>query len=199
VKPQAEASADAPGAPVPKADDEQFVAFYSKYRDEVLRFAYQQAGPGFDTENIASEAWKRAYINWRHIRQPRPWVYRVIIHLAWAAARESSRASPDGDPDAEHGSRVTWRSASSPPGAEWAEQITDIGRALQQLSASQRAAVLLSYRGWAASEIAEALECGAGTVRVHLHKGRGRLKKLLSEPVPASDSKPRSGLQGRTA
>jgi RNA polymerase sigma-70 factor, ECF subfamily len=199
VKRRAEAAADVPGPPVPDADDERFAAFYARHRDEVLRFAFQQAGTGLDAEDIASEAWKRAYVDWRRIRQPRPWVYRVVIHLAWQAAREPSRVSPNGDPDAGHGSRVTWRSASSPPGAEWAEQVADISRALQQLSARQRAAVLLSYRGWKASEIAEALGCSAATARVHLHSGRARLRKLLAGPAAVPDSEPRSGLQGRTA
>lgn len=176
-----------------------FENFYHMLRDELLRFTRQQAGPGIDAENIAAEAWKRAYMNWERIREPRPWVYRVVLNLIASARREARRACPDCDPAAAPDARVTWTSASLVPDAPWAERIVDIDRGLQHLPPRQRAAVLLSHRGWTADEIADVIGCTAATARVHLHLGRTRLRTYLAEPAEAAGQETSPGYEGRIA
>ena len=51
-----------------------FTVFYRKHRDEVLRYAWQFAGPHSDADDIAAEAWARACEAWPRITNPRPWV-----------------------------------------------------------------------------------------------------------------------------
>jgi RNA polymerase sigma-70 factor (ECF subfamily) len=149
-----------------------FSEFYQAHRDEVLRFARHQAGPGADAENIAAEAWARACASWTGITEPRPWVYRVVINLASRAGKERQMTAVSGDPYTDYQSRSRWVSGALLPGIEWAERISDITQGLQQLPSQQRAAVLLGYRGWSTPEIAETLGCTTATVRVHLHLGR---------------------------
>jgi RNA polymerase sigma-70 factor (ECF subfamily) len=56
----------------------------------------------------------------------------------------------------------------------------ELFEALAQLSARQRAAVVLHYyAGYSLEEIAEILGTRKGTIGVHLHRGRARLKELL--------------------
>ena len=53
--------------------------------------------------------------------------------------------------------------------------------ALAQLPLRQREVLdLCDWQGWSAGEAADALEIDAATVRVHLHRGRKRLREVLT-------------------
>jgi RNA polymerase sigma-70 factor (ECF subfamily) len=57
-----------------------------------------------------------------------------------------------------------------------------VSDALRRLSGSQRAAIVLHYfEDRTAAEIATILGCAEPTARVHLHRGRNRLRELLGE------------------
>ena len=59
---------------------------------------------------------------------------------------------------------------------------------LQQLSPTQRAAVVLHYfDDLPVAEVAEALGCKPATASVHLHRARARLAELLGEQEVDSD------------
>jgi RNA polymerase sigma factor (sigma-70 family) len=62
------------------------------------------------------------------------------------------------------------------------EPLVETLRALRQLSHQQRAVVVLhDYADRPTSEIAETLGIAPATVRVHLSKGRRRLREMLGE------------------
>ncbi len=53
-------------------------------------------------------------------------------------------------------------------------------RALRALSPKQRAAVILRYEAdLATDEVAKRMGVSAATVRVHIHRGRAKLRALL--------------------
>jgi RNA polymerase sigma-70 factor (ECF subfamily) len=55
-------------------------------------------------------------------------------------------------------------------------------RALAELPRQQRAVLLLKhYAGYDSNEIGDLLGIGAGTVRVHLSRGRRLLRRLLED------------------
>ena len=85
------------------------------------------------------------------------------------------------------------------PGAELAVQASELSRGLQQLPDQQRAAVLLVHQGLSRREIAAVLGCTTGTVRVHLHLGRTRLRELIGEPQRSRQKARNAGVEGRTA
>ena len=61
-----------------------------------------------------------------------------------------------------------------------APDLVDLIRALETLPAKQRAAVILhDEEGYSAAEVGDLLGIAAPTVRVHLHRGRKRLRALL--------------------
>jgi len=65
------------------------------------------------------------------------------------------------------------------PGLDPAE-VQDVLRALGNLSPNQRAAVLLhDEEGFTGPEVGRLLGMSAATVRVHLFRGRRRLRELL--------------------
>jgi RNA polymerase sigma factor (sigma-70 family) len=56
--------------------------------------------------------------------------------------------------------------------------------AVRELSAKQRTAVVLYYyEDLDTREIADLMSCSVATARVHLHRGRERLRSLLGSEV----------------
>jgi RNA polymerase sigma-70 factor (ECF subfamily) len=116
------------------------------------------------------------------------WLHRIVytksIDLLRARGREAplpEEDSPARPPDAERpGGAPTW---SRPPdeillGAETREAL---GKALQELTPMQRLVFeLREVEGRPTDEVAEVLSLPPGTVRVHLHRARMRLRALLA-------------------
>jgi len=135
------------------------------YREQRERLYYALLGYAGD-EDIArealSEAFARAMTSADSIRSPVPWIWRVAFRIAGTEIKRRGRFSSLID------------SALPPP------EPPELIHALAQLSARQRAAVILHYyAGYSLEEVAEILGTKKGTVGVHLHRGRARLRQLL--------------------
>jgi RNA polymerase sigma-70 factor (ECF subfamily) len=117
-------------------------------------------------EDAVAEAFARALEHTDRIREPVPWIYRTAFRIASRELQREKRALPPADPD-------------PVPGVDPAE-VQEAIRALAVLSHNQRAAVLLhDLEGFTSLEIARLLGISAATVRVHLFRGRRRLRELL--------------------
>jgi RNA polymerase sigma-70 factor, ECF subfamily len=128
-------------------------------------------------ENAAQEGFVRALARWRKVstmHRPAAWVYVVAVRSAW----RSSRARPDAEP-----SRIL---------NDEAHQVVErvvMSEALSRLTARQRVAVLLRYRGdLSIEEIADAMGCAPGTVKATLHQALARLRVGLSETDAAEEA-----------
>jgi RNA polymerase sigma factor (sigma-70 family) len=117
-------------------------------------------------EDAVAEAFARALEHADRIREPVPWIYRTAFRIASREIQREKRALPPSAPD-------------PVPGLDPAE-VQDAIRALAVLSRNQRAAVLLhDLEGFTSLEVARLLGMSAATVRVHLFRGRRRLRELL--------------------
>lgn len=115
-------------------------------------------------EDALAEAFARAIERGRGVRDPLPYIYRTAFRLA------SAELQRDRDQ----------RELPSDITAGDAPDLVDLLRALQTLPAKQRAAVILhDEEGYPADEIARLIGVSPATVRVHLHRGRKRLRELL--------------------
>ncbi len=116
-------------------------------------------------EDAVAEAFARAIEHFDQIRDPVPWLYRTAFRIASRELqREKRRLAPTPDPA---------------PGVDPGE-IQDVIRALATLSPNQRAAVLVhDLEGFTSLEAARMLGMSPATVRVHLFRGRRRLRELL--------------------
>jgi RNA polymerase sigma-70 factor (ECF subfamily) len=92
---------------------------------------------------------------------------------------ELSRALVD------HGDRLSRSPSWSRPPDEillGAEAVAALDRAVRELTPMQRMVFeMREVEGRTSDEVAEILDIPAGTVRVHLHRARLRLRALLSE------------------
>ena len=117
-------------------------------------------------EDAVAEAFARAIEHADGIRDPLAWIYKTAFRLA-TRELERERRRPPAMPDAVPGIDPT--------------DAHEILAALAQLSPKQRAAVLLhDEEGFTSPEVATLLGMSAATVRVHLFRGRKRLRALLS-------------------
>ena len=117
-------------------------------------------------EDAIAEAFARAIEHRATIRDPLPWIYRTAFRLASRELQREKRPVP------------------MPPEPIPGIDVLDVQEllvALGRLSPHQRAAVLLhDADGFTGPEVGRLLGMSAPTVRVHLFRGRRRLRTLLS-------------------
>lgn len=115
-------------------------------------------------DEAVAEAFARAIAHEGRIRRPVAWLYQVSFRLA---AAEMRRRGEDVE---------TLEVAVDPP------EVVGVFEALRQLTPNQRAAVVLFHEvDLPVSEIADRMGISAATVRVHLHRGRKRLREILGD------------------
>lgn len=113
-------------------------------------------------DDAVGEAFVRAMEVDGTIRRPFPWLYRTAFRIAGAELRH--------DPPRLQQAQTHF----DDPGTG------DLMRALRQLSPSQRAAVFLHYEvDLPVREVARMMGTSSAAVKVHLHRGRNRLRHML--------------------
>jgi RNA polymerase sigma-70 factor (ECF subfamily) len=124
-------------------------------------FAYS-GGRREIADDAVAEAFARAIESDGRIRDPYPWLYRTAFRIAAAELRRERRSGELVD---------TWSEEGIPP---------DVTVALRRLSPSQRAAVFLHYEAdLPVREVARLMGTSSAAVKVHLHRGRNRLREIL--------------------
>jgi RNA polymerase sigma-70 factor (ECF subfamily) len=140
--------------------------FERLFRDDgpgLWRSLYAYSGGRRDiADEAVAEAFARAIAYRRGIRDPLAWIYRTAFRIA---AEEMRRGAPRPvGPDA----------TAEPP------ELGELLHALRKLSPNQRATIVLRFEeGLSVEEIARRMGIVAPTVRVHIHRGRKRLRELL--------------------
>jgi RNA polymerase sigma-70 factor (ECF subfamily) len=137
------------------------------YRDQGDRLYYAllayTGDRGVASEAVA-EAFARALAAASSIREIEPWLWRVAFRVAAA--------------DLKHRRRMV----AMPEERTVTPEPREVVQALAHLSERQRAAVILHYyAGYSLDEIAAILGTRKGTIGVHLHRARARLRELLEE------------------
>lgn len=156
-------------------ENDDFGGFFRREYAGAVRTAFVILGDGHRAQELAQEAFTRAYVRWGRLRtyeRPGAWVRRVVIRLA-LRTRDRAAREVVGTPEA--------RSFDGDPALR-----PDVFAALSHLSRRQRAAVVLHYLDdLPIKQVAEMLGCRESTARVHLHRARLRLGELLGqEEVP---------------
>ena len=140
---------------------------------------YREAGPGLwralyaftggrrdVAEEALAEAFTRAVEHAERIRSPVPWVYRTAFRLARVELEREHR----------FGAKSTEASAYD----AIPDDLEQLMQALRALSPNQRAAIVLRFEeGLSVSEVAARMGISSATVRVHVFRGRKRLRELL--------------------
>ncbi|HXB59939.1 MAG TPA: RNA polymerase sigma factor [Candidatus Acidoferrales bacterium] len=157
-----------------------FEMLVRKHQPMVHALTFRMTGSVADAEDLAQEAFIRAYEqigSFRSTAKFSTWVYSIAVHacLNWRrdeARRFRAEAGCAEEAFAEH-------NESAP--SEMAQQAQ---AALMKLPARQRAAIVLTlYDGMSHAEAAKVLHCSETTVSWRVFAARRKLKRWLTTPV----------------
>ncbi len=162
------------------------------HQRRVYACAVQMLGDAGEAEDAVQEAFLRA---WRALgrfdgrSELSTWLYRICVNVCLNTLRRRRRnAHADiADPRIPEPPADPSQGSTDPVIAvESAELYRRISRALDQLSPSLRATVVLVLmQGVAHKEAAEILGCPEGTVAWRVHEARRRLRAALADEAPS--------------
>ena len=150
--------------------DEQFEAAFVELHPRARRLALRIVGDPAVADEVAAEAFARAFADWKRLRSVDyldAWVLRVTTNVALhVAMRRKVQLAPPAPLDPVDGVAVR----------------VGLVAALRRLPARQREAVALRYLAdMSEDDVARSLGVSAGTVKQHVHRGLASLRGLLSD------------------
>lgn len=157
--------------PFPAARVSDFADFYAASYESICVQLYAHTGEMAEAQDVVQEAFCRAFDRWQTLSaydDPVAWVRKVAWNLATSRWRRMRTAMAFAR---QH--REEWVSEPDPVRL-------DLMKALAQLPAQQRQAVVLHYLGGLSlQEIATLMAAPVGTVKTWLHRARTKLDALL--------------------
>jgi RNA polymerase sigma-70 factor, ECF subfamily len=171
-------------------DDAAFDVLVARYQARAYRLAWSLLRDAEDARDASQEAFIRVWEAAERFRGDArfsTWFYRVLVNVCLDHKRRgrwwTRLVAHDTDRGADE-SLVERQPAPGPdPGdhASEAQTMTRLWNAVHQLSAQQRAAVILyAQEHLSTAEIADVLNVAEPTVRVHLHRAVAALRKELA-------------------
>ena len=178
-----------------RGDLQAFNQLVSAYQRQVYNLCLRMLGNPHSAEDVTQEAFVSAFrrIDTYRGGNFKAWLLRIATNACYDALRKQGRR-PASSLD------NLYEDSDSPPipdvdtvspeaAAEQRELRETVQRALAEIPADQRAAIILcDLQGLAYEEIAVALHVNIGTVKSRINRGRAKLRELLT---PAGE--PRAG------
>ena len=158
-------------------DEAQFDLFYEASFGRLVGQVYAMCGSLAEAQDCVQEAFVRAWDHRRSLdtdRAPEAWVRTVAYRLAVSRWRRARKALLPTD-------------RAHAPAAPPEPDVTRVAlaRALQQLPADQRRAIVLHHLcDLSVTDVARETGAPTGTVKARLSRGRASLARLLAEPTP---------------
>ncbi|CAM4004384.1 RNA polymerase sigma factor SigW [Alkalicoccus chagannorensis] len=174
---------------VKKGNQEAFSELVELYKDKVYHVSYRMIGNTHEAQDIAQEAFLRAYMNIESYDEERKfstWIYRITTNLTIDRIRKKK-------PDFHLEDRV-----SGTENLDYHSQFADdvelpedqivklemqqwIQEEIMRLPPKYRSAVILKYlEDLSIKEISEILHLPEATVKTRIHRGREALRKRLN-------------------
>jgi RNA polymerase sigma-70 factor, ECF subfamily len=173
---------------VKKGDQAAFEDVVMFYQDKIYQHCLRMVGNQHEAEDIAQEAFIRAYINIHSYDERRKfstWLYRIATNLTIDRLR---KRKPDYYLDAEVKgtdgldmySQLAADEKLPEDELEGLELQTYIQKQIAELPSKYRSIIMLRYlEDFSLQEISEILDIPIGTVKTRIHRGREALRKKL--------------------
>jgi RNA polymerase sigma-70 factor (sigma-E family) len=152
----------------------EFTEFYAAAKDDCLRIVLVSVGDRQLAEDLVAEAFTRAWLSWRTVRDhpaPRAWVVRTALnaHVSWWRRRR--REVPLAAAESTGPTMGAWQ----PAGVDDA-----LASAVRALPVRQREVIVLRvFFDLDTEATAALLGISPGTVGVHLHRALGTLRTQI--------------------
>lgn len=172
-----------------KGDQNAYADIVNLYQHKLYQICYRMLGNKQEAEDIAQEAFVRAYINLHSYDQKRKfstWIYRIATNLCIDRIRKKK---PDYYLDAEvagtDGLDMYSQIAADeklPEDVVAQMELQDrIQYEISRLPDKYRSVIVLKYiEELSLQEISEILDMPLGTVKTRIHRGREALRKQLN-------------------
>ncbi|WP_075619487.1 RNA polymerase sigma factor SigW [Paenisporosarcina indica] len=172
-----------------KGDQNAFAEIVELFQDKLYRVCYRMLGNKHEAEDIAQEAFVRAFINIHTFDTKRKfstWLYRIGTNLCIDRIRKKK---PDYFLDAEVAGAegLNMYSQIAATGELPEEEVLKmemqdrVQYEISRLPDKYRAVIVLKYmEDLPLQEISDILEMPLGTVKTRIHRGREALRKQLS-------------------
>lgn len=172
-----------------KGDQSAFADIVSLYQHKLYQICYRMLGNKQESEDIAQEAFVRAYTNLHTFDQKRKfstWLYRIATNLCIDRIRKKK---PDYYLDAEVTGTDGLNMYSQIAADDQLPEETIVQMELQdriqyeigRLPDKYRSVIVLKYiEELSLQEISEILDMPLGTVKTRIHRGREALRKQLN-------------------
>ncbi|KAF1678918.1 RNA polymerase sigma factor SigW [Bacillus mexicanus] len=175
---------------VKKGDQDAFADIVDIYKDKIYQLCYRMLGNVHEAEDIAQEAFIRAYVNIDSFdinRKFSTWLYRIATNLTIDRIRKKK---PDYYLDAKVAGTegLTMYSQIAADGVLPEDEVVslELSNTIQQkilkLPDKYRTVIVLKYIDeLSLIEIGEILNIPVGTVKTRIHRGREALRKQLRD------------------
>jgi RNA polymerase sigma-70 factor (ECF subfamily) len=174
-------------------DEGAFAELVRRYHAPLLRLAEATLGSRAVAEEAVQETWLavlRGVDRFEGRSSFKTWLFRILLNRSRSAGSREQRAGARHD-DLDVVERFDASGAWATPPEPWADRVDDrlvaeelagrVHRLLDELPAGARQVVLLrDVEGLPAADVAQLMGVTAGNQRVLLHRGRARLRQLLT-------------------
>lgn len=173
---------------VKKGDKSAFEDVIALYQDKIYRHCLRMIGNAHEAEDIAQEAFIRAYVNIHSFDDRRKfstWLYRIATNLTIDHIRKRKPdyyldAQIKGTEGLDMYSQLTSDTASPVEEVESMELQAYIHQGIAGLPPKYRSIIILRYlEEFSLQEISDTLDIPLGTVKTRIHRGREALRKKL--------------------
>lgn len=173
---------------IKNGDQNAFAEIVEFYKDKVFQICYRMLGNRHEAEDIAQEAFIRAYVNIHSYdlnKKFSTWLYRIATNLSIDRIRKKK---PDYYLDAELAgsdgltmySQIAADAALPEDELETMELQELIQAEIMKLPDKYRSVIVLKYiEEFSLKEISEILDLPVGTVKTRIHRGREALRNQL--------------------
>lgn len=167
-----------------EGDRESFGALVRRYQRLVFRVVGGFLRDPADVEDVAQEAFIKAYAAMASFRPGAPfapWIIRIATRASYDRLRQRRRASETAWEDLAPGEQRAAQDLMR--GVQPDDQVAarDLAeRALACLAPKDRQALILMHlQGYTTAEVAETMGCSALAVRIRLHRGRKAMRQAV--------------------
>lgn len=169
-----------------RTDAEAFGALYHRYYDRILNYAYRCTLDASAAEEITSNTFCSALACLARLRDGasfQAWLYRIAtneVRMHWRGRRSRQRQALQWRHDLARIQFDRQAAAAAPSFQDRMQAFARLHGAMAELPGRHRTVLHLRYfEGLSNERIAQIIQARPGTVRSLVHRGLGRLRKIL--------------------
>jgi len=162
-----------------RGQTEAFATLVTRFQGSVFRQAYAMLGDSMEAEDVAQEAFLKAYSSLAKLESEfafASWLSRIVSHLCCDRLQKRKKDFVAGEK-----MQASLASPDEIPGSTGHKQLQlQIEEAMRKLSPEQREAIILrDIQGFSYIEMADIWQIPIGTVRSRIHAARLALREYL--------------------